>query len=130
MKIHSCVTQIGFGDLVPTKSFFASEQGGFGGKLQVLAAVGYCVLGIAIVAMCISFIQVNIADQCSNWFHCHSFIATSAIIQIIFNEARIATIASTFNSLVQEGISQKMQKKREAEKKLKVKMGEVEVRSK
>ena len=96
MKSHSCVTQIGFGDLVPTKSFFASEQGGFGGKLQVLAAVGYCVLGIAIIAMCISFIQVNISDQCSDWFHCHSFIATSAIIQIIFNEAHIATIASTF----------------------------------
>ena len=58
MKSNSSCHQIGFGDLVPTRSFFAYEDSGLGGKLQVLAAVGYCVLGIAIVAMCISFIQV------------------------------------------------------------------------
>ena len=51
--------QIGFGDLVPTRSFFGYEEAGLGGKLQMLAAVGYCVLGIAIIAMCISFIQVR-----------------------------------------------------------------------
>ena len=51
--------QIGFGDLVPTRSFFAYEEARLAGKLQVLAAVGYCVLGIAIIAMCISFIQVR-----------------------------------------------------------------------
>ena len=47
---------------MPTKSFFAYEEVGLSGKLQVLAAVGYCVLGIAIVAMCISFIQVSLAN--------------------------------------------------------------------
>ena len=51
--------QIGFGDLVPTRSFFGYEEAGLAGKLQMLAAVGYCVLGIAIIAMCISFIQVR-----------------------------------------------------------------------
>ena len=49
--------QVGFGDMVPKKSFLGYGDSLFG-KFQMLVCVTYCALGLALLAMCMSLIQV------------------------------------------------------------------------
>ena len=50
--------QVGFGDMVPKKSFLGYGESLFG-KFQMLVCVTYCALGLALLAMCMSLIQVH-----------------------------------------------------------------------
>ena len=71
------------------------QQGNLpGGKLKVLAAVGYCVLGIAILAMCISFIQVHILLDLSEKLN--SFVLCIYFIQVLCDAGSSLKMKSPF----------------------------------
>ena len=52
------LTTIGFGDLVPDKSFVDYTKN-LEGKIKMMVTVAYCVFGLALLAMCMSLIQVR-----------------------------------------------------------------------
>jgi len=54
------LSTVGFGDMVPSKSFLGYEESLFG-KLQMLVCVTYCAMGLALLAMCMSLIQEGLA---------------------------------------------------------------------
>jgi len=54
------LSTVGFGDMVPTKSFLGYGESLFG-KLQMLVCVTYCAMGLALLAMCMSLIQEGLA---------------------------------------------------------------------
>merc|ERR1719350_877623 len=51
------LSTVGFGDMVPTRSFLGYEDGGLFGKFQMVVCVTYCMMGLALLAMCMSLIQ-------------------------------------------------------------------------
>merc|ERR1712079_148199 len=50
------LSTVGFGDMVPTKSFLGYEESLYG-KFQMVVCVTYCMAGLALLAMCMSLIQ-------------------------------------------------------------------------
>jgi len=54
------LSTVGFGDMVPSKSFLGYEESLFG-KFQMLVCVTYCAMGLALLAMCMSLIQEGLA---------------------------------------------------------------------
>jgi len=53
-------TTIGFGDMVPDKSFVGYQKEGIFGKFQMMVTVAYCIFGLALIAMTMSLIQEGI----------------------------------------------------------------------
>lgn len=54
------LTTIGFGDMVPNSSFDVTT---FQGKIQIVITVLYCVIGMALISMCLSLIQESAAQK-------------------------------------------------------------------
>lgn len=59
------LTTIGFGDMVPEKSFEV-EKGDIGSFIKMSIACTYCVLGMSLLAMCISLIQEGFTIKAEN----------------------------------------------------------------
>merc|ERR1719367_872510 len=59
------LTTIGFGDLSPMETFtgIGKPDAGFTEYMQMIFATFYCGIGLALVSMCISLIQEQVARQ-------------------------------------------------------------------
>merc|ERR1719273_1043216 len=59
------LTTIGFGDLVPIKSFtsIGKDDAGAFEWIKMIFSTVYCGIGLALVSMCISLIQEQVARQ-------------------------------------------------------------------
>ena len=52
------LSTVGFGDMVPTRSFLGYEESLYG-KFQMFVCVTYCAMGLAVLATAMSLIQVK-----------------------------------------------------------------------
>ena len=53
------LSTVGFGDMVPTRSFLGYEESLYG-KFQMFVCVTYCAMGLAVLATAMSLIQVKL----------------------------------------------------------------------
>ena len=59
------LSTVGFGDMVPTRSFLGYEESLYG-KFQMFVCVTYCAMGLAVLATAMSLIQVK-RQSCYVW---------------------------------------------------------------
>ncbi|CAB4062936.1 unnamed protein product [Lepeophtheirus salmonis] len=59
------LTTIGFGDMVPTKSFLHYKEGVYE-AFKMIFTVLYCVFGMTLLSMCVNLMQEQVMDKI-NW---------------------------------------------------------------
>jgi len=65
-SIYFCfvtLTTIGFGDMVPTESFYAYETKGFLGIMQMAFVLLYCIFGLTLLSLCINLMQEQLVGK-------------------------------------------------------------------
>ena len=70
------LSTVGFGDMVPTRSFLGYEESLYG-KFQMFVCVTYCAMGLAVLATAMSLIQVK---RQMFVILCHSFFLQEGLM--------------------------------------------------
>lgn len=100
------LSTVGFGDMVPTKSFLGYEESLYG-KFQMVVCVTYCMAGLALLAMCMSLIQEGLmikAERMKNKMSGGKKLVTIDNIQIRERASRDANglfVGLSFDSLAE-----------------------------